>query len=248
MNAKSSSTDNSKDDSSKPAPQKSPQGNNVLDDFTEANNNVNDSADKVETAGSISGQEKLKHIKDECLSMAKFFEWFYTQSHKSFIKVGTGYANISKLKKAISNLEDELEIQVKKFSKNKILSQTVIREVNYFHHLFLKITEPAYDNYNDISSEEIRHIRQEIGFLGITGSRLSMGFRKLADGAQHSFVGGPGNRWKRLKKIIETQFKLASQSLKVINKTKLFKVEEIVEELNAEIQQFSGQLLKVEDL
>ena len=60
LNAKSSSTDNSKDDSSKPAPQKSPQGNNVLDDFTEANNNVSDSADTIETTGSTSGQEKLK--------------------------------------------------------------------------------------------------------------------------------------------------------------------------------------------
>ena len=104
LNAKSSSIDHSEDDSIKQASQKSPSEKNVSDDFTEANNNVSNLANSMKTAGSISGQEKLKQFRDECLGVARFFEL----CHKSFIKVGTIAANKSEVKSAIFDLEEEV--------------------------------------------------------------------------------------------------------------------------------------------
>ena len=126
--------------------------------------------------------------------------------------------------------------------------QTMKRNVNNFYHFLLKITEPTYDSDNDARSEQTRAIQRELSILGTACDSLSKGFSKLADGAESSFAIGSDDRWKRTKKEIEADFVRALELLKGFYETKLFKVEEIVEELNAEIQQFSGELLKVEDL
>ena len=132
-----------------------------------------------------------------------------------------------------------------KFSEHKMPSQAMKRNVNNFYHFLLKITEPAYDGH---ISEQICAIQRELSILGTVCDSLSKGFSKLADGAESSFAIESDDRWKRTKKEIEADFGRALELLKGFYETKLFKVEEFVEELNAEIQQFSGELLKVEHL
>ena len=65
----------------------------------------------------------------------------------------------------IFDLEEEVEVQVIKFSEHKMPSQAMKRNVNNFYHLLLKITEPAYDGHNDVSSEQIRAIQRELSII-----------------------------------------------------------------------------------
>ena len=207
----SASTDHSKVDDSKPAPQKPPSENNVSDDLTphtEANNNVSNPADSTENAGRMSSQERLKQFRDECLEVALFFD----RCNQRLIEIGTNDQNVNKsvLKKAIFDFLSEIDHQKQKAFKHEIPSQTVERALNNFHNLYLNITKPADDD--NMSYGQVGIISMNLTCLGWACDSLSKRFKRLGNGAEDSFGDGSDDRWKRLKKEIESDFKSASKS------------------------------------
>ena len=145
LKSKSSSTDYSTDDSSKPAPQKSSSEKNVSDDlkpFTEVMNSISNSADSMKIAENVSGREKLKKIKNECLKIASFFDRCNqrcTNGHS---------ANKCKVRSVIIDLKKEVKIKIKKFSKLEKPGRTAIGAVDNFHLLFLNMILDAFRNFS----------------------------------------------------------------------------------------------------
>ena len=248
LESKNSSTDHSKDDSSKPVPQKSPSEKNISDDITPitvGNKNLSNSAISMKTAGCMSLQERLKQIRDESLRLAAFLSW----CNLNLYEMSSLETNDKlELLQAMFDLQKEVEIGVENFHKHKIPSESVMKLLQKLLTLLNKIKEPVVSIRAKVNMQTIRAIQARFRILGGVCHGLSNAYRKFADGAEVSFSDGSDKRWKGLKKGIELDICSASYLLKNCDETNVVKIEEIVEKLNADVGQFAGELLKVEGL
>ena len=211
-----------------------------------ADNSASTSAGLKEDAES--DQVKLDTIKSEMIKIVDFLEWC---EHR-FGEMSSGkYVDNFQVRvtSAIDEFTQGIENQMSDFSQHGLpkrrISHLASIQLMFVHSLLTALC--TCEREKPLSPREKEEILKGFAVFGSVCFRLRFAFNIFEKATRSSFGIRSNSEWNEHKEEIEESFTDASQLLEDYNlvESDLLNVEKIVESLNADVRQFTDDVLKI---
>ena len=195
-----------------------------------------------------SDQIKLDTIKSEMIKIVDFLEWC---EHR-FGEMSSGkYVDNFQVRvtSAIDEFTQGIENQMSDFSQHGLpkrrISHLASIQLMFVHSLLTALC--TCEREKPLSPREKEEILKGFAVFGSVCFRLRFAFNIFEKATRSSFGIRSNSEWNEHKEEIEESFTEASQLLEDYNlvESDLLNVEKIVESLNADVRQFTDDVLKI---